>query len=303
MDRALEYLTEIAQCGSLAKAAKRLFITSSALSKFVIQRENELCVQLFHRDGNHFSLTYAGERYIELLGEVAVVQRKLDEEMSRAADLYMGKLRIGIQRTMASTMVKHFLPKIRERYRDTPVSLIQNTAPVMKEMLAENRLDIVLCTTEEEDPRFHEVRVYESPIVLAGPKDPALLARAKKREGFPYPWLSDDIICEIGFLDHEGEQIRRYVPHLYGQISPKKRNSVIVGAADTALLCVEEGLGLAPMSDLLVRELHFEERVRLFSFGPWQRNTWLTVLSDPRSMQAEATAYFANVVRSYFSEV
>lgn len=301
MDRTLEYLTEIAKCGSIAKAAQRLFITSAALSKFVIQREKKLGVKLFHRDGNHFSLTYAGERYIELLKEVEVAQKKLDDEMRQTADLYMGKLRIGVQRTMADSVVKKVLPKIRERYQDIPISLVQNSTPVMKQLLTENGLDIVLCTTEEEDLRLHEVRICESPIVLAGPKDPALLARAKKRKDFPYPWLPDEVICEVGCLDNEGEQVRRYIPHLYGQIRQKSESCIIVGAANTALLCVEEGFGLAPMSELLVRELHFASRVQLFSFGPWPRSTWLSVLSDPRSMQVEVITYFSEVVRAYFS--
>lgn len=288
------------RCGGLSKAAKRLYITTSALSKFVLQREGEVGVKLFNRDGNHFTLTYAGERYLTLLEEVETAQRKLREEMGKAADLYMGKLRIGLQRTMAESAVKKVLPQLRERYQDIAISFVEDSTAVLKQKLSDQELDIVLATAEEEELAFREERICEAHIILAGPKDPALLAKAKRREEFPYPWLPDEVIREVGFLDNNGPEIRRYAPHLYGQIPQRKSGSVTTKSGQTALLCVEEGLGLAPMSDLLVRELHFEDRVQLFSFGPWPRSTWLTVLFDPHSLLEEETAYFVQVARSCY---
>lgn len=69
MDRSIEYILEVARCGGISKAARNLFITPSALSKFVIQKEEDLGVQIFHREGNKFTLTYPGERYVEMLKE------------------------------------------------------------------------------------------------------------------------------------------------------------------------------------------------------------------------------------------
>lgn len=303
MDRTLEYLTAVSECGGLSKAARRLFITPAALSKFVIQRETELGVPLFQRDGNHFSLTYAGERYLELLKDVDAAQTRLNEEMKVASDLYTGKLRIGFQRSFSELVVKHILSRLCEKNPGIPVSFTEDSAPVMKQMLAGNKLDLVLCTAEEEDPRFKEVRILESPIVLAGRKDEDLLKRTERREGFPYPWLPDDVIAEVGFLDNEGDQVKRYAPHLYGKMPDKNRNTLIIGGAGTALLCAEEGMGLAPISELLVRELHFYDRVQLYSFGPWQRSTWLTVLYDPRTMKEETVAGFTEEVIAHYQNM
>ena len=51
MDKGIEYILEVARCGGITKAAENLFITPSALSKFVQAREAELQVKLFHRGG------------------------------------------------------------------------------------------------------------------------------------------------------------------------------------------------------------------------------------------------------------
>ena len=61
MDKNVQYILEVAKCGGITKAANNLYITPSALSKFVQAREEELNVQLFHRIGKRFVLTAAGE--------------------------------------------------------------------------------------------------------------------------------------------------------------------------------------------------------------------------------------------------
>ena len=54
MDRNVEYILEVARCGGITRAAENLFITPSALSKYVIALEDQLQVKLFHRIGKSF---------------------------------------------------------------------------------------------------------------------------------------------------------------------------------------------------------------------------------------------------------
>ena len=49
MDKNVQYILEVAKCGGITKAANNLYITPSALSKFVQAREEELNV--FCADG------------------------------------------------------------------------------------------------------------------------------------------------------------------------------------------------------------------------------------------------------------
>ena len=97
MDKTVEYVLEVARCGGIAKAARNLYITPSALSKFIIQKEEEIGVRIFNREGNKFSLTFPGERYVEMLKEEAALQEKMRTEMARLADLFSGRMRVGFQ--------------------------------------------------------------------------------------------------------------------------------------------------------------------------------------------------------------
>ena len=66
MEKTIDYILEVAKCQGITKAANNLYITPSALSKFVQAKEKELQVKLFNKNGKKFVLTYAGERYVEI---------------------------------------------------------------------------------------------------------------------------------------------------------------------------------------------------------------------------------------------
>ncbi len=63
--RDYEYIVAIAEQGSITRAAAHLFITQSALTKFLQRTKRDLGLALFVRDGSRFRLTEAGRQYME----------------------------------------------------------------------------------------------------------------------------------------------------------------------------------------------------------------------------------------------
>ena len=59
--RDYEYIVTIAEQKSITRAAAQLFITQSALTKFLQRTERSLGVALFLKKGNQFLLTEAGQ--------------------------------------------------------------------------------------------------------------------------------------------------------------------------------------------------------------------------------------------------
>ena len=57
----LRYFLEVARCGSIRKAAQRLFVASSAVNRQILQLETELGTELFDRLPTGIRLTAAGE--------------------------------------------------------------------------------------------------------------------------------------------------------------------------------------------------------------------------------------------------
>lgn len=66
----LQQFRAIAECGSITKAAQKLYVTQPALSIAISKLENELGCRLFTRDGKQVTLTVEGQK---LLGYAAIV--------------------------------------------------------------------------------------------------------------------------------------------------------------------------------------------------------------------------------------
>ena len=58
--RDYEYIVAIAEKGGISKAADQLFITQSALTKFLQRTEQKLGMELFVRKGKQFLLKTSG---------------------------------------------------------------------------------------------------------------------------------------------------------------------------------------------------------------------------------------------------
>ena len=54
--RQLNYILTIAECGSISKAANKLFISQSGLNQQLQRIEKELGISLFERDTHHLAI-------------------------------------------------------------------------------------------------------------------------------------------------------------------------------------------------------------------------------------------------------
>lgn len=81
----MRYILEIDRCGSMNKAAQRLFLSQSALSSAIQEVERELGITVFRRSNRGISLTEDGR---ELIGQIAPIV-----EQSRKLSRYYGSRR------------------------------------------------------------------------------------------------------------------------------------------------------------------------------------------------------------------
>ncbi len=104
----------IAECGSMAEAARRLNVTPTALAQRVRALERELGVTLFTRSGRYVRTTENGAR---LLGRAREFQQNVREfKAAASADGFPGGLRIGAIRTALTNLMPEVLRGIAERY-------------------------------------------------------------------------------------------------------------------------------------------------------------------------------------------
>ena len=103
----IEYFLVAAKELNFSKAAEKLYISPQSLSTHIAKLENELGVDLFHRD-HPMRLTYAGEILAKSGQEILDRKNQTVDELRDIADSKKGKLSIGISHTRGMV----FLPLV-----------------------------------------------------------------------------------------------------------------------------------------------------------------------------------------------
>ena len=91
-DKELLYIRTVAEERSVSKAAQKLFITQPSLSQCIQRIESALGTRLFTRTSSGLILTYAGERYCQIAGEILRMPGLPKEPQALHIDIVNGEI-------------------------------------------------------------------------------------------------------------------------------------------------------------------------------------------------------------------
>jgi DNA-binding transcriptional LysR family regulator len=162
----------VAETHSFSRAAERLNITKSAVSKHVAQLEAELSVQLIVRTTRKLALTEAGERVYEHCARVAGELEAAREAAHAAGSRIAGKLRITAPALLGSMYVVPVVTEFMAQHPELEVELLFDDAYID---LVQERIDIALRVGQRGDQSFVSRSLATTEFVVVG--SPAYLAR------------------------------------------------------------------------------------------------------------------------------
>jgi DNA-binding transcriptional LysR family regulator len=163
--RRLRTFVAVAELGTVSKAALRLRITQPALSRQIMDLQQELRLRLFDRVGRGLVLTAEGGQFlgdcrgvlahIDALGERVEVLRRGDR----------GVLKVAAPPHTIESVLSKFLPRYAERFPNVHVKLNEALGREQTAMLERGEVHIGI-RHDQGDRRF-ESRVLPSDEVLA----------------------------------------------------------------------------------------------------------------------------------------
>ncbi len=167
--RELRYFVVLAEERHFGRAAERLYIAQSGLSKAISRAEEELGVALFARTRRQVELTAAGEALLERAHDVL---HAFDEVRATAEAARMGLA--GTLSLATSPVARyHVAPAILDRFTEAcpEVRLVrreQLTGEILEDILA-GTLDvgIAFCTPRHESLRYEPLKDVELRVLMA----------------------------------------------------------------------------------------------------------------------------------------
>ncbi|MFT4247948.1 MAG: DNA-binding transcriptional regulator OxyR [Pseudomonas sp.] len=175
--RDLKYLVALADHKHFGRAAAACFVSQPTLSTQIRKLEDELGVSLVERAPRKVMLTPAGrEAATRARGIVAEVEQ-MKEAARRSQDPEAGTVRLGIFPTLGPYLLPHMVPRIRQRFPQLELLLVEEKSDQLLRQLREGRLDATLLALPLHDDQLHAEFLFEEPFVLAVPEGHALAQR------------------------------------------------------------------------------------------------------------------------------
>ncbi|GGG85609.1 LysR family transcriptional regulator [Salipiger pallidus] len=164
--------------GSFARAADRLGVVPSALTETVRQIEEIAGGALFDRRSRPPTPTPLG---LDFLKETEPLLDALDKSLTRLRDQacgLRGTLRIGATPSAITPMVAPVIAAFRAAHPEVILTLHDDVAETLAEMVADNRLDLAIAGRARSSPDLAQTEIAADPFGLACAVDHPLAQRA-----------------------------------------------------------------------------------------------------------------------------
>lgn len=305
-NRNLKYIQMLNQYGSISQASEKLFITPSALSKYISKLEETIGTPLFNRFGNRFVLTYAGERYLDWCTKIEVLANSMQSEMDDLVAKKTGKIQVGIQSSLSELFTDRILPRFGRDYPDICISLYEENVSDAAKMLEHYRLDLMISSRHLDSDIYYQEELLNLEPVLLVPCEHTLVGRALTRKGYSYPWI-DLAWCagERFIVMHPQQEPRKIMENCLGPVFGKIKTAAEVRTTRTMIHAVEQRIGIIQTADCLadIYCKEFPDLVKL-SFDPVRSermSLWICYHKDLFINQA--TECFLKICREEFQKL
>jgi DNA-binding transcriptional LysR family regulator len=188
--KAMRTFVEVAKRGSFAGAAKSLGLSTSSVSRLVMDLEDWLGAPVLRRSPRTLALTSAGERFLERCAAIVDAADHLREDARALNDRPRGLLHVAAAAIPARQWITPLLPAFLSEFPDVRVQLHLQDRPVN---LAEEGIDVALRIGELPDSSMIARKCADVHVRLVA--SPAFLERHGRPESVDtlsaYPCLLD----------------------------------------------------------------------------------------------------------------
>jgi len=162
--RQLRYFVSIVECGSLTRAAAELEVVQSALSQQISRLEAELSTRLLLRTSQGTLPTEAGLAFFR---QAQLTLRHADEaaRVAQHARL-MGTVSVGLAPTACSVLGLPLLLKVRDKFPDVRLQIVESLSGYLAAMLNARQLDLAVLYGTHAARRWNTTPLVDERLFL-----------------------------------------------------------------------------------------------------------------------------------------
>lgn len=236
----LEYIVGIAEEKNITKAAKKLYITQSALNQTLLKLEKEIGEPLFERSKLNLYLTVIGKIYVEQAKKILEIRKETYEKIDEIKGDYNSVIRVGLTPERGMLMFLNIYPIFHEIYPNIKIEALELSVEEQHKMIEERKLDIGFVNVAESQKKsniYQEIR--KEKLVLAIPNKIFKNLKSKNIQD-----ILNEIVKEDFVMLPQNTTIRKVIDEYLKkyQLFPKilfesKNSSLLIKMVESQLVC------------------------------------------------------------------
>ncbi|WP_249961277.1 LysR family transcriptional regulator [Histophilus somni] len=237
--RHLKTLIALKETGSVSLAAKRVYLTQSALSHQIKLLEEQYQLSLFERKSHPLRFTAAGERLIKLANEILPKVMETERALSRIKQGEAGELKIAVECHTCFDWLMPAMDNFRQHWPLVELDIVSGFHTDAIGLLLSHRADWAVVSEIEETPGIIHKPLFSYEMVGLCAKDHPL---ARKEV-----WQAEDFVEQTLItypVPDDMLDLLRKVLHPKG-INPSRRTSELT-IAIIQLVASKRGVATLP---------------------------------------------------------
>ena len=302
-DKELLYIRTVAKERSVSKAAQKLFITQPSLSQCIQRIESALGTRLFTRTSSGLILTYAGERYCQIAGEILRIYSDYELEVSDINNLKKGRVTIGITTYLATYFLPVILPAFHRNYPHIEVYVLEETSTQLEKDLASGQLDFALAhlSPPPEDLPASGVTflpLHQDPFVLTAPPGHPLCRDAIRYPGEEFPRVDLMRFAQEPFvMVTRGQRIRKISDMILGRAQLNPPIVLSTKSFETARRLAARGMGVTFTPRQYLDIFGSQDPGEYYCIDPSYNPYWTLGIAVPKN------GYLSRAARSLIEQI
>ncbi len=256
--RQLELFLAVIECGSVTRAAERVYLSPGAVSLQLHNLATELQTDLFVRTGKRFAPTPSAMRLAEMAKGVVRNVRKIEQEFANDAAVDARPFHLA---TGATTLIHRLgrpLRLLRKQYPKTPIQVTVGATEEMVAGLLNRRFDLAIISLPYDEMNLTLLPLFEEELLILRPSNKAV-------RGSNVRLISAEELAAARFLLYPTRSnMRTIIEGFFRELNITPH--VIMEADDTEVIkkLVESGFGYSILPEAALRgQPHFYHLFRV----------------------------------------
>lgn len=177
--RKLQYIDEIARCGSIRKAASHLNVASSAVNRQILALEEEIGTPIFERLPRGLRLTAAGELFVEHIRDVLKDYDRLESRIRGLKMPHAGKVSMVSTVGLAAGPLPDIMARFLTKNPRTHIRLRKDGPETVLQPVLTGETDLGLGFNIPATPGIRSLASFEIPLGVVVPPEHPLADRKR----------------------------------------------------------------------------------------------------------------------------